>query len=400
MTAPRIVLLVISPFSRRDYERFGVEMLSRSFRVSICDCTAWLKPEFAAKYADIVYACPGYVPITSAESLWREIDRDRPIVVIDYLGSPGEGEVRAFRRRLRARGVPRAFVQAGLLPEPAATLGARARGGLQPREIAALGMKLWRRTLRALRPEPPPEIVVLSGTAGLRRSGAYRSPRKVWAHSADFDTYAAVDRDRRTLPPYAVFLDEDMIYHSDFEHAGSRSPATEAAYYGSLTAFFEEIEAAYGTPVVVAAHPRSRYDLRRHLWSGREVVHGRTAELVRDSALVICHQSTAISFAVLWRKPLLFLTTREIAVSGNMQARIALISSILNSVMINVDVRDGVPPKDCLFSVDEAAYAAYVREYIRRDGAPEGSLWEIFSRYVERELVPAGALTLESGMKR
>lgn len=391
MTAARIVLLVISPFSRRDYERFGVEVLRRWFRVSILDCTAWLKPEFAAKYADVVYSCPGYVPIESAESLWREIDRDTPTVVIDYLGSPGASEVRAFRRQLRSRGVPRAAVQAGLLPEPPATLAARGTGRIRLSDIVALGGKVWRRALRALRPEPTPEIVVLSGTAGLRRNGAHRSPRKIWAHSADFDTYVAVDRERQSVPPYAVFLDEDMIYHSDFEHAGSSSPATESAYYGSLNRLFEEIEAAYGTSVVVAAHPRSRYDIRPHLWSGRRVVHGRTAELVRDSALVICHQSTAISFAVLWRKPLLFLTTREIAVSGTMHARIGLISSMLNAVMVNVDARNGVPPWDILSSVDEAAYTAYVREYIKRDGAPAGSLWEIFSLYVEREIAPGGA---------
>ena len=37
----------------------------------------------------------------------------------------------------------------------------------------------------------------------------------------------------------------------------------------------------------------------------------KTAELIKESEIVLLHTSAAISFAVLWQKPLLFLTSNE-----------------------------------------------------------------------------------------
>jgi hypothetical protein len=232
-----------------------------------------------------------------------------------------------------------------------------------------------------------PEIALLSGTAGLSANGLDGAMHKVWAHSFDYDTYLAANAETAPpLAPYAVFLDEDMIYHSDFDHSEIKSPATAEAYYRSMNGFFDKLEREWGMPVTVAAHPRSRSDSRSQQWGDRTIVHGRTAQLVRDAKLVLCHQSTAVSFAVMWRKPLIFLTTDEL-VPSYLQPRIALGSALLRSPLVNVDGDTELPPRESLFAVDEAAYAKYAEAYIKRLGTPTQPVWQIFSEYVQRELV-------------
>ena len=69
---------------------------------------------------------------------------------------------------------------------------------------------------------------------------------------------------------------------------------------------------------------------------GRRVVDMPTASLVRGSSLVLCHYTTAVSFPVIFRKPVLFLTSdkMETNASGVMVARL---SSWLGSRRINID---------------------------------------------------------------
>jgi hypothetical protein len=385
-TAPRgVVLLTESPFSRRDYERFGVELLRQSFRVSVLDCTPWLKPDFWRKYSDLVFHCPEYIAINGLASFSSRIGEVSDAIAIDYLGS-SRGSAQA-RRVLRDRGISRAIVQTGLIPAPAPRFSRRLRRMMGWKGARYVFGAMRQRFRPALCPEPVPDIALLSGAAGLNDPVVATVPHKIWAHSFDFDIYMKYrTQTAASTAPYAVFLDEDMVHHSDYEHAGLDAPATEQAYYGSMRRFFRRLESEMGMPVVVAAHPRARYDLRRHLWDDHPITHGKTAALVRDAALVLCHQSTSVSFAVLWRKPVIVLTTDEIKRSAWGEG-VALMSRVLAAPLVNVDDEPGESLlRRSLPGVNELAYSAYVEQFIKRAGTPERPVWQIFTDYIQHEL--------------
>ena len=46
MGLPRLLFLVESPFSARDATRFGIDVLSESFEVTVVDATAAVSPSF------------------------------------------------------------------------------------------------------------------------------------------------------------------------------------------------------------------------------------------------------------------------------------------------------------------------------------------------------------------
>ena len=369
MAVTEILILTESPFSNRDYDRFGVELLSQRFRVTIIDCTPWVNPDFWERYSAIAYACPGYTTADDFHSIRRSLDRTKDALVIDYLGDSAKSK--RIRRELKKRDIPRVVFFHGLLPVGPERLPARLR----------------RMVKRVVIREPAPDVALMSGLAGLADSRVSRAKHTIWAHSLDYDIYL---RERRTSGPsisrYAVFLDEDMIYHSDYEHSGTTSPTTAEVYYPAMKHFFDRIERATGMPVQIAMHPRSSFERQQELWAGRDTVQGMTSQLVRDASLVLCHLSTSLAFPVLWRKPVIFLTTSDIDRSA-MGKGIALRSTLLQAPLVNVDIEPGErAARDPIPAVNEDAYAKYAANYIKRPGVPELPVWHLFSDYVQGRL--------------
>ncbi|HEU4747096.1 MAG TPA: hypothetical protein VFS56_01245 [Gemmatimonadaceae bacterium] len=376
-----ILFLTEAPFRERDYHRFGVQRLRENFQVSILDCTPWIKPDFWERYSTIAYPFPGNVAIGDFDSLISFIDRHTECVAIDFLGNCSK--CAKVRLALKSRKIPRVVFLHGLLPRPERTWNDRLRRLISGNSPTSLLKLLKTRSERILHPEPMPELALMSGTAGLNDPRARGAAERLWAHSLDYDIYlenrsAPLKRDE----PYAVFLDEDMLYHPDYDHSGITPPTTARAYYSAMNRFFEKIEPVIGMPVIVAAHPVSKYDVRPELWDGRETISGKTAELVRGASLVFCHLSTSLGFAILWRKPIVFLTTDDLRKSF-LGSGIALRSTLLDAPLLNVDAdANRLSGLKLSYGVNERAYAKYVADYIKRPGTPDTPVWQLFSDFV------------------
>ena len=92
--------------------------------------------------------------------------------------------------------------------------------------------------------------------------------------------------------------------------------------------------------MVVALHPKSEQN--EFLFNNRRCFKYKTGQLVNDSEFVITHGSTSVSFAVLFKKPILFIFTDEIKKTHyhNTYASILALADELGSKIINVDDYD------------------------------------------------------------
>jgi hypothetical protein len=196
--------------------------------------------------------------------------------------------------------------------------------------------------------------------------------RRISAPSFDSMTAAALAGRSAEPRPVAVFLDEAFDDHPDFQILGTSAPVTAERYWTALESVFRALETKTGLHVVIAPHPKTSGEAPDFI-KVRMAEVGRTAELVRDSAVVLCHASTAVSFAVLFRKPLVFLTTNEIERSPYRGA-IARMSSWFASRRINAD--DFRPEELSTPPVDERRYRAYEHAFLRAPDAA-GSPWEL-----------------------
>jgi hypothetical protein len=176
-----------------------------------------------------------------------------------------------------------------------------------------------------------------------------------------------------------VFLDQNLVFHSDRVVTGSAACVSEERYFAALTRFFDEFEQHTGCPVVIAAQPRAQYADVALLFGQRAVVFGKTPELVRNASLVFAHYSTAISFPVMWRRPVVLLTSDELR-SSKRQQYIDAFSYHLAAPLINID-RDlpDVAAMAAWATFSEPAYVAYEEMHIKMRGTPERQLWDIFA---------------------
>ncbi len=379
-----ILILSESPFTRWYYDAFGIEVLSRDFNVQVLDCTAWLKPHFWKQYSETHHEFPGYLAIGGWDEFSKSLSAlSNPIALYCLSNCPTSQRI---HRQLKSLGVPVAIIHSGLLPGLSATTSMLDRVKNAYRQ-GNLGRAILNRLYRKIYPPLSADIAILSGEDSLKDIRAAVAPHQIWAHSFDYDIYLRLrDKTREQPVPYAIFLDEDMVYHPDWDYIGIRAPATEKGYYGALRNFFEKFERISGLRIVIAAHPRFRHDLRPHLFAGREVVYGRTAELVRDAALVFAHASTSISFAVLWHKPMVFLTTNELDQS-HYGPHIKFRSRLFHVPLYNCSLFDQQNiDLEAWLHVNELAYADYKRAYIKREGTSGRPIWEIFSEYVRKNL--------------
>ncbi|MES2218873.1 MAG: hypothetical protein V4501_10740 [Pseudomonadota bacterium] len=135
-------------------------------------------------------------------------------------------------------------------------------------------------------------------------------------HSFDHDRYLTYLRENpastnTSSEKTCVFLDQMLATHSDFGKNVSFSPVTAAKYIPSLNRFFDMIESKLGLKIIIAASPRANYEATPGIFGNRTIIKDKTLELVANSSLVLMHSTTAVSFPVLFDKPIMLLKTAE-----------------------------------------------------------------------------------------
>ncbi|MBV9723565.1 MAG: hypothetical protein JO299_00170, partial [Gammaproteobacteria bacterium] len=223
---------------------------------------------------------------------------------------------------------------------------------------------------------------------------ALNGTRIIAAHNLDYDAYLELGPANgngsvpAAMDPYIVFLDQDYCFHVEYLYQGVTTALAPERYFPVLCRGLRQIASALGAGVRVAAHPRSSYRQRvPDYFEGLPVMSGRTAELVRGCEAVVCHDSTAVQFAVLFGKPVIFVTTdaldRLFLDSSFKRESIGAFAAQLGKPVINLD-RD-------LESVDWRAqleinpdkYADYRHRYIKMAGTAELPYWDIVIDHIE-----------------
>ena len=219
--------------------------------------------------------------------------------------------------------------------------------------------------------------------SGGDRSVSYSYPigsrtKTINAHSLDYDIYL---KEQKFVPRNnkgtGVFLDEYLPFHPDYLRMRQKPFSKYEEYYSLLCRFFKYLEDVYGSKIVIAAHPRSNYEDHPDYFDGRRVIKGKTVELVRDAGFVIAHSSTSINFAVLYKKPLLFITTDSLQKS--MQGEwIKSMASSLGKKVINISKTTHLDLNSELV-IDEKIYETYKNAYIKKNGSEETFFWQIYA---------------------
>lgn len=379
----KIIYIAGASFCKRDYDRFGIETVKvNGFAVEIWDLTPALHPDI---YARLGIQEPinfdGYRifhtkrEAAEAISLLQEGSFIISLVFYDFNSYP-------IFRTISRKGIKYAMFVANVIPfvSNAAKLSAlwrRFRGITLERIVNAVFLRLPFIYLGVR----PAALLLAGGKKSVSRYVRYpvNSDTKVmWGHTLDYDIYLK-ERENSLVSEesFGVFLDEDICFHRDYLYDKLAPFATTGKYYEPLRNFFETLKAKYGFDVIVAAHPRSKYDPHQDYFGDRDVFKGKTIDLVRRSRFVVSHASTSINYAVLFKKPILFIATDELITS--LQGRVIKnMAAQFNKKVINISENYNINWEEEL-SIDEKAYASYKESFIKRSISEDKPFWQIFS---------------------
>ena len=209
----------------------------------------------------------------------------------------------------------------------------------------------------------------------------------IWCHTLDYDLYLKDLRKPSNIKfkdeDYIVFCDEYTPFHPEYIRRNIKYPITPEIYYPTICKFFHNVEKETGLKVVIAAHPRSKYEEHPDYFDGRKVIRGKTLELVRDSKFVLMHGSTSLNFAVLYNKPVIFLYMVKMRLPSHLGNHVRVFSSALNKGFITID-SDYKIDWDKELKIDEEAYANYKEKYIKRRNSKEEFFWQIVADEIKK----------------
>jgi hypothetical protein len=197
----------------------------------------------------------------------------------------------------------------------------------------------------------------------------------------DYDNYLELQKaPGQSRERFAVFLGQNHGMHHKAGHHSDPTllgmePINPETYQQGLSRFFNLVEERFGVRVVIAAHPKSDYC--DGVFNDREMVKNRTNELVRDCDFVLGHASTALSFAVLFHKPVVLLYNNEQKRLEEIYSQIQVFSEALGTPLYNVDEihrAEQIAP----LSVDQERYVRYKYRYLTSPGTERAVSKDIF----------------------
>lgn len=384
----KIIYLIDQPLDERNYDRFGIQTwIDRDWDVEVWDLTALAYPHVWQTFIESgrkLKEFRGYCPIARKSQL---AGRYSNLGKIEYFIDFTSGNYYSVREKMRLSqiGARRVICAVGSIPEPDDSRDSQKRGfickfrnevaGKSPIKSFKWLINVLSRKLAA--PFIGPGLAVVSGEESMRLLSVYKC-EIIKAHNLDYDIYLRLNKSTGgSAGMHGVFIDQDPCFHPDRLYRDAAPYISPEKYFPTICNGLRKISHALGVGLRVAAHPRSSYQQRaQDYFGGIPIEYGRTAELIRDCKIAVCHCSAAIQFAVLFRKPIIFVTTDEL-ISQAAGKSTATFARLLGKTVINLDGDlDNVDWQKEL-CVDSQKYDAYRNKYVKIDGSPEKPHWSI-----------------------
>ena len=365
-------LIVVWPYRFRDFDwqRFELEQLSEHVEVHVHELIDALTPEFAVAFAN---------------------QSDRPEV-------KRFGSLKEWRHEFEkvstgsivfSHVVPESFAEAfvcWMIRRSSRSVIGFATGGVASSSVKLnpdqIEIPSWLKTTfhflrRNVLTSILPNVIFVGGLEYERRMKRENSPRArfVLASSSDYSNSLLLQKDENHVASKCVYLDTGFpSFPRDEVYLNIVEQVSGADWYPKLNRFFDFVESVLATKVNVAIHPKHVGRDHQPMFGTRSTIGGQTPELVSKCLLVIATNSTSISYAVAFEKPLILVTSDQIQ-NGRDQYKASLIANIAKETgakIFNIDREYTEKDLRDALVIDHAKRESYKRKYLtsRTDDKP------------------------------
>jgi hypothetical protein len=387
MVARRIIFLAEDRYSKFNHNRFGIGTLEKQgFSVEFWDCTKILRPQFHdAQRVSKIYGFSGVRYFEEMNGLLAEINgltsRDTLITFLDL-----SIKTWSVLRRISYTKVIWGTCRQGMFPIPPGESNFYSRfQKLIRRPSIVISFLLQKLPLKRLELRTF-DFILKGGTTPLlgtmaRLEGSLTKILDVPSFDYDRHLQAVSDSEEVAAPGSVVFLDDGGPFHRDQFFFKNPFPCTMEEYFSNLNSFFNLVEKKFNYSVVVASHPRVDYNKEGNPFNGRRIVEGETHKLVEHSKFVFSTCSTSVNFAVMYKKPIVFLSINPTK-RNPYDPMIKSISASLGKLPVQWADKDKID-WDRELMVNQDCYNQYINTYIKKQGSTEKLSWEILADHIK-----------------
>lgn len=387
----KVIYLVRNPFNARDFKRFGIKnWINHNWETEVFDITKFLNPGYW-RYVDgdkLSFNFEGLTIFQNINDVLSRINNlQNKVVFVDILGfSNLETRIRAAAR---GHGV---LVKLNLNFIPIAKINKNVwelfRLIKNPIAFIKKSISFVNNRVQKIRAERYADYTVVGGNKSMLGINE-KQTSVIKAHGLDYDFFIQEEQFKSNKNSnYLVFLDEDGPYHVNFISSDTKPYVTEDCYYPVIDLGLNEMAKSLKLNIKIAAHPRSNYAAKQKKYN-QLILENKTFELIRGADLVVAHASTALGWAVIMKKPIIFVTTDEIqnaSYAKNYAKNIDNFATILGKKVVNLSQLSSVNNWSDYLNIDNEKYEKYIENYIKTKGSPDKLAWDIVIEHIENDL--------------
>lgn len=232
------------------------------------------------------------------------------------------------------------------------------------------------------------DIIFVAGDNVFKKYINYNQ-KVISTHSNDYEAYRVFIKNKNYINKnenLIVFLDQILYNHPDYDLIKNRERPVSKKYFLELREFFKFCKKKFNSKLSIALHPRcDKITLEFYNNFFKEECYlNQTLELVAKSRLVLSHPSTtALNFPVIFKKPLIFITTNEIEKDYYQFVTDRLHTRVIRQPFINISSKKNYDKIDNLESKDLKGYKKYFTEFIKSENVQDISLWDLFLKNIK-----------------
>ena len=366
-TYNNFIILTDIGFNKRDYLRFNLKLLKKYFKVYIIDLTLIKSKKFYLEKKKYYFKLENYFLAKNLTNAKNEINKlilnKSETYCLDLSGNDKGFE--KFKRDISKKGCKFVFFDFGLVPKIKLNLYEKIFKSLiliKQNKIDFLKKLISKLNYLTIKKNNIFKYEILINTGIM--SDIYAN-KKIYSYSLDYLNYLkSSNLSKYKGKKYILFIDQNYPSHPGQKYRKKSKNINEEKYYKELKIFLNYMKKKFKTKILISAHPTNKSNYLKSKLNFC-VSKGNTINLVKNASIVVTFTSTSVSFAVLYKKPIIFLTNEDINRSYDAFLPNSM-SRSTNSICINIsnDKYKKINIKN-LIKVDKEKYNNYLNSYIK-----------------------------------
>jgi len=234
--------------------------------------------------------------------------------------------------------------------------------------------KLLSKVLRRIKkhkttPKFNPSFIITAGQFMYNRFFATFGSKLNYFNTVSIDFDRSMQLDNTFIEPfkhkkYILFVEQGDPLHPDFKLLKMELEMDPINYYKRVNLFISEMEIKTGLEVIVSLPPKTETFMPEltKMFKERQFYINKTAELAKYCQFVMIQSSTAISFAVIFRKPVFFFSIKDKGYSYKVSKNLA---KIFRKRLTIVGENDWDLNIEDLMKIDEENYDKFENNWIK-----------------------------------